>query len=66
MIYLNMGHNDMDYETKPGKALSSTFASAMQDRLILNALEWLGTGKKPEKTCRQRKPVPADSRTGPP
>ena len=46
MIYFNMGHNDMDYETRPSKGLSSTFASEVQNRLILNALEWLGTGKK--------------------
>ena len=46
MIYFNMGHNDMDYGTKPSKELSSTFANEVQDRLILNALEWLGTGKK--------------------
>jgi hypothetical protein len=36
----------MDYEAKPSKALSSSFASAEQDRLILNALEWLGRGKR--------------------
>lgn len=44
MIYINMGHNDMDYGTRPGKALSSTFSSPEQTRLILNALEWLGAG----------------------
>ncbi len=48
MIYFNMGHNDMDYGTRPSKELSSTFASEVQDRLILNALEWLGTGEKPQ------------------
>lgn len=48
MIYFNMGHNDMDYGTRPSKELSSTFANEVQDRLILNALEWLGTGKKPQ------------------
>lgn len=47
MIYMNMGHNDMDYESKttPVKTLSSTFSSPDENRLILNALEWLGTGK---------------------
>ena len=45
MIYFNMGHNDMDYETRPSKELSSTFSSEVQVRLILNALEWLGTGR---------------------
>ena len=48
MIYFNMGHNDMDYGTRPSKELSSTFANEVQDRLIFNALEWLGTGKKPQ------------------
>ncbi len=48
MIYFNMGHNDMDYGTRPSKELSSTFANEVQDRLILNALEWLGTGEKPQ------------------
>ena len=47
MIYFNMGHNDMDYAIKPSKELSSTFASEVQDRMILNAVERLGTGKKP-------------------
>jgi uncharacterized protein len=49
MIYFNMGHNDMDHATRPSKELSSTFASEVQDRLILNALEWLGTGEKPQR-----------------
>jgi hypothetical protein len=44
-----MGHNDMDYGTRPGKALSSTFSSEVLDRLILHALEPLGQGKKPER-----------------
>jgi uncharacterized protein len=46
MIYLNMGHNDLDFDTKPNKQLSYTFDNEIQNRLILNALEWLGTGKK--------------------
>ena len=46
MIYFNIGHNDMDYEPT-GIELSSTFANEVQDRLILNALEWLGTGERP-------------------
>ena len=49
MIYFNMGHNDMDYGTRPSKELSSTFANEVQNRLILNALEWLGTGEKPQR-----------------
>ena len=41
-------YNGMDYEARPSKELSSTFANQVQDRLIVNALEWLGTGKKPQ------------------
>jgi len=43
MVYVNMGHNDMDYEHKTNATLSYTFASDMQDTFILNALLWLGT-----------------------
>jgi hypothetical protein len=46
MIYANMGHNDMDYEHKTNATLSSTFANADQNKFILDALIWLGTGKK--------------------
>jgi uncharacterized protein len=42
MIYLNMGHNDMDYEGGTNKTLSHTFSSDEQNRLIINALKWLG------------------------
>jgi hypothetical protein len=42
MIYFNMGHNDIDYEHKTNKELSSTFASETQNRLILDSLLWLG------------------------
>ena len=49
MVYFNMGHNDMDYEHKfdsANRTLSSTFASEMQNRLIINALLWLGSKGK--------------------
>ncbi|WP_020605045.1 ThuA domain-containing protein [Spirosoma spitsbergense] len=46
MIYLNMGHNDIDYEGKTNQQLSSTFTSEIQDKLILNSLLWLGRRKK--------------------
>jgi uncharacterized protein len=45
MVYFNMGHNDIDYENKTNKELSFTFDNEVQDKLILNAMEWLGTGK---------------------
>lgn len=51
MIYMNMGHNDMDYEHKFGKTdkeLSFTFDNPTESQLILNALIWLGRGKAPK------------------
>jgi hypothetical protein len=45
MVYFNMGHNDMDYEHKfdnTNRTLSSTFSSKWQDKMIINALLWLG------------------------
>ena len=42
MLYMNMGHNDMDYEHGTNAQLSSTFSSEMQNRFIINALLWLG------------------------
>ena len=42
MIYFNMGHNDIDYEHKTNKELSFTFNNPVQDKLIINALLWLG------------------------
>ncbi|WP_158795375.1 ThuA domain-containing protein [Pedobacter sp. L105] len=38
MVYLNMGHNDMDYSNHMVKDLSSTFQSESQDQFILNSL----------------------------
>ncbi|MCF0055860.1 ThuA domain-containing protein [Dyadobacter sp. CY356] len=46
MIYLNMGHNDIDYENKTNKTLSYTFANKIQNQLIIDGLLWLGSGKK--------------------
>jgi uncharacterized protein len=45
MLYINMGHNDIDYENKTSKELSFTFANKIQNRLIINALLWLGRGE---------------------
>jgi hypothetical protein len=43
MIYINMGHNIVDYKT--GETLSHTFGNKFQDRLVIDALLWLGKGK---------------------
>jgi hypothetical protein len=45
MLYLNMGHNDIDYEHKTNKTLSHSFENETQNQLIINSLLWLG-GKK--------------------
>jgi len=46
MVYVNMGHNDMDYDSGTNRQLSSTFSSAMQNQFLMNSLVWLATGKK--------------------
>jgi len=46
MVYMNMGHNDMDYEGKTNATLSSTFSSKEQDKFIINALLWMGEKSK--------------------
>jgi len=42
MLYINMGHNDIDYEGKTNKELSFTFNNPVQNKLVINALQWLG------------------------
>ncbi|MBT1703509.1 ThuA domain-containing protein [Chryseosolibacter indicus] len=41
MIYINMGHNDMDYENGTNKQLSSSFSSTEQNQFIIQCLQWL-------------------------
>ncbi len=43
MLYLNMGHNDIDYEHKTNKELSFQFNNPVQNKLVIDALLWLGT-----------------------
>ncbi|HKG08257.1 MAG TPA: ThuA domain-containing protein [Pedobacter sp.] len=46
MVYVNMGHNDMDYEHPPhNKELSLSFDNELQNKMILNTLLWLGGDK---------------------
>ncbi|WP_291906971.1 ThuA domain-containing protein [Chitinophaga sp. CB10] len=45
MVYMNMGHNDIDYENHNKKELSFTFDNRNESDLILQALRWLGEGK---------------------
>jgi uncharacterized protein len=49
MLYLNMGHNDIDYEHKTNKELSFQFTNETQNQLIINALLWFGSGRKMKK-----------------
>ncbi|MFA6945871.1 MAG: ThuA domain-containing protein [Pedobacter sp.] len=45
MLYVNMGHNDIDYEHKidqTNRALSHTFNNSIQNKMIINAILWLG------------------------
>lgn len=46
MLYVNMGHNDIDYENKTNKELSFQFSNETQNQLIINTLLWLGKGSK--------------------
>ncbi|TAK92283.1 MAG: ThuA domain-containing protein [Verrucomicrobia bacterium] len=44
MMYVNMGHNDIDYENRTEKELSLTFDNEIQNKLIVDGLLWLGGG----------------------
>jgi uncharacterized protein len=46
MIYFNFGHNDMDYDGKTNRELSNTFTSEVQNKLIIDALLWLGNSNR--------------------
>lgn len=46
MLYVNMGHNDIDYDHHTNKELSFQFDNEIQDRLIIDALLWLGNSRK--------------------
>jgi hypothetical protein len=48
MIYINMGHNDIDYENHTNKELSLSFTNETQSKLVLDALLWLGNKKSLE------------------
>jgi len=40
-----MGHNYIDYENKTDRQLSYTFGNDLQDKLIIDALVWVGNKK---------------------
>lgn len=41
MVYMNMGHNDMDYESGSNKQLSFHFVNEQQNRFLLNCIRWV-------------------------
>ena len=46
MLYINMGHNDIDYESGTNKELSFQFDNEIQNRLIIDGLLWLAGDKQ--------------------
>lgn len=46
MLYMNMGHNDIDYDNKTNKELSFTFDNDQQNQFLVNTILWLGKNKK--------------------
>lgn len=46
MVYFNFGHNDIDYEHHTNKELSHTFPNPDQEKLIMNSLIWVATGRR--------------------
>jgi hypothetical protein len=46
MLYVNMGHNDIEYDNKTNRELSFQFENDIQDKMIIDGLIWLGTQKK--------------------
>lgn len=41
MVYMNIGHNDMDYDGGTNRELSQTLNNAFVDKMVINALLWL-------------------------
>jgi len=41
MLYVNMGHNDMDYDGGTNAQLSWTFRTKLQDQMLLQGIHWL-------------------------
>ncbi|MEO5976805.1 MAG: ThuA domain-containing protein [Chryseolinea sp.] len=49
MMYVNMGHNDIDYDGGTNNQLSSTFGNPNEDELIIDAIIAFGKKKKSSK-----------------
>jgi uncharacterized protein len=46
MVYINLGHNDIDFESGSNRELSFTFRNNEIETLVANCLQWLGKQKK--------------------
>lgn len=46
MLYINMGHNRIDYANKTNQELSFTFGNEIQNLLVIDGLLWLGNKAK--------------------
>lgn len=46
MLYINMGHNDIDYEHGTNKELSFQFDNEIQNKLVIGGLLWLGGARQ--------------------
>jgi len=46
MLYINMGHNDIDYDNKTNKELSFQFDNREYGRLVMDGLLWLARKNK--------------------
>ena len=46
MVYINMGHNDIDYEHSSNTTLSFTFKNKTQNKFIIKSLLWLAKKRK--------------------
>ncbi len=62
MLYANFGHNAMNYTTNT--RLSSTFASATQNRFLLDGLKWLGGAAPRRLRPATRSPRPPGTACG--
>ena len=49
MLYVNMGHNDIDYDNKTNKELSFAFNNEIQDKLVIDALLYYGNKSRKDK-----------------
>jgi hypothetical protein len=56
MMYVNMGHNDIAYESN-NEELSHTFDSEVQNRLIIDGLKWLAGVSQQRRVQRENNPL---------